>query len=347
MADALGCWEWWLGSLMAGPAEEAARRRSALLCLWCLLTHPSAPEMEYAWYWLDDSGQWIEYGEQHPDHCSATVTSAVLEKEFLADRKGIVLFRAGSQKYALSFEDMAQTNLRYGTHRTVARLPKFLYSECGKDRRQNITLSHFVCPPEWDKSALPDIGFKLVKLSDTSCEYGKIKTLFEKTMKDCCIHQLQRIQNPTLWQVFQWQKEQMKKLNKSKSVDERLLFHGTNPSHVSAICEQNFDWRICGTHGTTYGKGSYFARDASYSHQYCSSQHGHYTMFVAHVLVGDFVQGNHKYLRPPPRPGSKNRLYDSCVDDPTDPSIFVVFEKHQIYPAYIVEYRTGAQCMIL
>ncbi|XP_065514712.1 protein mono-ADP-ribosyltransferase PARP12-like isoform X3 [Caloenas nicobarica] len=286
MADALGCWEWWLGSLMAGPAEEAARRRSALLCLWCLLTHPSAPEMEYAWYWLDDSGQWIEYGEQHPDHCSATVTSAVLEKEFLADRKGIVLFRAGSQKYALSFEDMAQTNLRYGTHRTVARLPKFLYSECGKDRRQNITLSHFVCPPEWDKSALPDIGFKLVKLSDTSCEYGKIKTLFEKTMKDCCIHQLQRIQNPTLWQVFQWQKEQMKKLNKSKSVDERLLFHGTNPSHVSAICEQNFDWRICGTHGTTYGKEQGASPTTSADVELC---------FQTHQCTFEFQVGSQKY----------------------------------------------------
>lgn len=44
----------------------------------------------------------------------------------------------------------------------------------------------------------------MVQLSYTSQEYGKIKRLFEKTMKDYYIHQLQRIQNPTLWQVFQW-----------------------------------------------------------------------------------------------------------------------------------------------
>ncbi|KAM6091630.1 protein mono-ADP-ribosyltransferase PARP12-like isoform 2-T2 [Theristicus caerulescens] len=300
--------------------------------------------MEYTWYWLDDSGQWIEYGQEHPDHCSATVTSADLEKKFLADREGIVLFRAGSQKYELNFEDMVQTNLIYKTQRKVARLPKHLFSQGGQDRSQNMTLSHTVCPPQWDQSALPDIGFKLVQLSYTSQEYGKIKKLFEKTMKDYCILQLQRIQNPALWQVFQWQKEQMKKLNKSKWVDERLLFHGTSLSHVSAICEQNFDWRICGTHGTMYGKGSYFARDASYSHEYCSSHNGRYSMFVAHVLVGDFVQGNPEYLRPPPRASNSNRLYDSCVDDPTDPSIFVIFEKHQIYPAYIVEYSSEAQC---
>ncbi|NXG49216.1 PAR12 polymerase, partial [Psilopogon haemacephalus] len=204
----------------------------------------------------------------------------------------------------------------------------------------------------WDLllSVIPDfwyLKFQLVQLNSDSHEYGKIKGLFEETMKDFYIHKLQRIQNPALWQVFQWQKEQMKKLNKRKCVDERLLFHGTNPSHIPAICEQNFDWRICGTHGTAYGKGSYFARDASYSHEYCSSRSGRYNMFVVHVLVGDFVQGKPEYLRPPPRATNSNRLYDSCVNDLTDPSIFVIFEKHQIYPAYILEYSSDSQCVIL
>ncbi|NXM69577.1 PAR12 polymerase, partial [Serilophus lunatus] len=207
--------------------------------------------------------------------------------------------------------------------------------------------SRSVYPPQWDQSALPDIGFKLIQLSCDSHEYGKIKRLFEKTMKNCCIRQLQRIQNPTLWDLFQWQKEKMRKINKLKGVDERLLFHGTNPSHVSAICEQNFDWRLCGTHGTMYGKGSYFARDASYSHAYCPSHSGRCSMFVAQVLVGDFVKGNSEYCRPPPRASNSNRLYDSCVDDPTDPSIFVIFEKQQIYPAYILEYSMETRCVIL
>ena len=101
------------------------------------------------------------------------------------------------------------------------------------------------------------------------------------------------------------------------------------------------------THGFFWSLGSYFARDASYSHQYCPSSTDDYSMFVAQVLVGDFVQGNPKYLRPPPRGRNSNRLYDSCVDDPTDPSIFVIFEKHQIYPAYILEYSSEAQCTIL
>ncbi|NXF19193.1 PAR12 polymerase, partial [Rhodinocichla rosea] len=207
--------------------------------------------------------------------------------------------------------------------------------------------SHPVYPPQWDQTALPDIGYKLIQLSTDSQEYIKIKRLFEKTMKNYCINQLQRIQNPTLWDIFQWQKAKMKKLHQLKGVNERLLFHGTSPSHVSAICEQNFDWRLCGTHGTMYGKGSYFARDASYSHEYCSSLGGRYCMFVAQVLAGDFVRGNPEYCRPPPRDNNSNRLYDSCVDDPTDPSIFVIFEKQQIYPAYILEYSLETSCVVL
>ncbi|XP_054242952.1 protein mono-ADP-ribosyltransferase PARP12-like [Indicator indicator] len=242
---------------------------------------------------------------------------------------------------------MVQTNLIFETQRKVARRRKAESFYNGRDRSQNITLSCSTYPPEWNKSALPDVGYKLVTLSDDSHEYGKIKGLFEKTMKNHYIHKLQRIQNPALWQVFQWQKEQMKKLNKLKCVEERLLFHGTNPSHIPAICEQNFDWRICGTHGTMYGKGSYFARDASYSHEYCSPHSGRYSMFVAQVLVGDFVKGKPEYLRPPSRASNSNRLYDSCVDDLTDPSIFVVFEKHQIYPAYILEYSNEFPCVIL
>lgn len=51
------------------------------------------------------------------------------------------------------------------------------------------------------------------------------------------------------------QKEQMQKRNGGKMVDERQLFHGTSTGLVDAICQQNFDWRVSGLHGTSYGKG--------------------------------------------------------------------------------------------
>lgn len=47
----------------------------------------------------------------------------------------------------------------------------------------------------------------------------------------------------------------MMKKNEGKTVNQLYLFHGTDKLLVEAICEQNFDWRICGVHGTVYGKG--------------------------------------------------------------------------------------------
>ncbi|CAH2276486.1 poly [ADP-ribose] polymerase 12-like [Pelobates cultripes] len=132
----------------------------------------------------------------------------------------------------------------------------------------------------------------------------------------------------------------MKKANKGTEVNEKRLFHGTDSTFITPICHENFDWRTCGTHGTLYGQGSYFARDASYSHNYSpKNSEGKRTMFVARVLIGDFITGNSTLRRPPSKSGSMTHFYDSCVDDTYQPTIYVVFEKHQIYPEYLIEYK--------
>uniref|UniRef100_A0ACB8FNK2 Uncharacterized protein n=1 Tax=Sphaerodactylus townsendi TaxID=933632 RepID=A0ACB8FNK2_9SAUR len=289
----------------------------------------SIVRIEFLWYWLDGTGHWIEYGKKHSEHCPATVSSSDLEAAFLADQRGIVFFRAGSQLYELNFRDMVQRNLYYRTQRKVCRWPRLVFfggeQTHGKGCLLELSsLPFHLFPSSWDHSALPDIGYK-----NTS---GEIKVVNSK-WKD----KSQSLR----------QKEQMKKKNGGKEVDERLLFHGTSTSHLHEICGQNFDWRICGTHGTLYGKGSYFAKDAIYSHRYCKSDSRFQMMFVARVLVGDYIQGNVAYLRPPHRPDQRNSFYDSCVDILLDPSIFVIFEKHQIYPEYIIEYRQASQCTIM
>ena len=41
----------------------------------------------------------------------------------------------------------------------------------------------------------------------------------------------------------------------TEELREMKLFHGTSSSVVDAICKGNFDWRLCGTHGTVFGQG--------------------------------------------------------------------------------------------
>ncbi|XP_067110956.1 protein mono-ADP-ribosyltransferase PARP12-like isoform X2 [Osmerus mordax] len=297
---------------------------------------------EWLWYWQDESGNWIQYATASAVLRTASITSEDLEQRFQSDDKSDMDFTAGSQSYTLSFKDMMQTNKRFGTRRPVRRRPKFVSLSDAQtiktSKRMPNNQSNFkALPGHWDKAQTPDTGFKKVLLQTSSSEYKEIEQLFISTVRDLRFHKIERIQNRALWEVFQWQRDLMKKSNGGKNPTEKKLFHGTDSKYIDAICHSNFDWRICGTHGTAYGKGSYFARDAKYSHSY-TGQSPVKTMFVSRVLVGDYTRGDSSYLRPPSKDGGDTVFYDSCVDNVTNPSIFVVFEKHQVYPEYLITY---------
>ncbi|XP_071360893.1 protein mono-ADP-ribosyltransferase PARP12 isoform X2 [Trachinotus anak] len=303
---------------------------------------------QWLWYWKDDTGKWLEFGQGDGD-TPASVTSETLENVYLADRDTEIPFGAGKQQYILNFKgkpgtpQMYQENLKYKTKREVRRRPRFVSAHDVKVKLESASSPSSSSstvesvPSHWDKSALPDFGYKLVPLSKSMKDHDMIEMLFKRTLPQSKINSIKRIQNPSLWKVFQWQKDQMKVRNGGTDVNQLYLFHGTDESLIEAICEQNFDWRMCGVHGTAYGKGSYFARDASYSDRYASIKRSqNKIMFVALVLVGEYSRGRSNFVRPPPKDG--RTLYDSCVDSESNPSIYVVFEKQQIYPEYVIDY---------
>ncbi|XP_041852620.1 protein mono-ADP-ribosyltransferase PARP12 isoform X2 [Melanotaenia boesemani] len=300
---------------------------------------------QWVWYWKEDGGKWLEYGQSDDD----SVSSQTLENVYLADRDTEIPFQTGKQQYVLHFKDetgaqkMYQQNIKYKTKREVRRRPRFVSShdvemklKSPSSQGASSSTAESV-PSNWDMKVLPEFGFKRVLLSKPG-DYDMIEMLFKRTMPQSRITSIERIQNPSLWKVFQWQKDQMQMRNGGKLVDQKYLFHGTNESLIDPICEQNFDWRVCGAHGTAYGKGSYFARDASYSDRYSRAGGSlNKIMFVALVLVGEYTKGSSSYVRPPSK-GNSRTFYDSCVDNVSDPSIYVVFEKQQIYPEYLIKY---------
>ena len=62
-------------------------------------------------------------------------------------------------------------------------------------------------------------------------------------------------------------------------------------------------------------------------------------MLLVDVLVGRFVQGKEGMKMCPLVPGSQFARYNSLVNRPADPSIFVVQHSNQAYPAYLITYR--------
>ena len=121
----------------------------------------------------------------------------------------------------------------------------------------------------------------------------------------------------------------------------RRVFHGCPSDVVPKILQQGFNRSFCGANATLYGKGVYFARDASYSTYplYCKPDaQGVQTCFLVRAVIGDWCKAKRDDITPGVRNVAKNILYDSTVDNLQNPSIFVLYHDAQTYPEYIVRF---------
>ena len=86
----------------------------------------------------------------------------------------------------------------------------------------------------------------------------------------------------------------------------------------------------------------YFARDASYSHNYSAPDaNSQRYMYYAQVLTGEYTVGDSSMRAPPPKNPQvdDNVLFDSTVNNVSTPTIFVVYLDSQCYPAYLITYQ--------
>lgn len=92
--------------------------------------------------------------------------------------------------------------------------------------------------------------------------------------------------------------------------------------------------------GVAFGKGVYFARDASMSAGYAQAMpDGKRYMYYTRAAVGQYTVGNSSMVVPPPIGGNSNDSYDSVVNNVTDPTIFVLFYDNQYYPEYLITFN--------
>ena len=93
---------------------------------------------------------------------------------------------------------------------------------------------------------------------------------------------------------------------------------------------------------TAYGKGVYFATEAqkSANDKYSTPDIGGVKrMYLAKVLVGEYATGRSSMIQPPAK--RESVLFNSVVDDTTNPSIFVIFSDAQVYPEYLIHFRSS------
>ncbi|XP_057289919.1 protein mono-ADP-ribosyltransferase PARP12-like isoform X1 [Hydractinia symbiolongicarpus] len=280
---------------------------------------------EWKWYWQMNVEKWEEY--KHNDKCNP------FEKAYIKGDQHCN-FSTNQFKYKLYFQEMTQENQdeRYRTKRNVRRRPVFKEAEL---IRKKLALSAlYRTPSHWPVTFKPG---QRIPLQDAAIS-KKLKDSFGLTMSSFQVITIEEICHSAHFAQFQIKKDEFSK--RLTNVNEMTLYHGTSHTVIDQICVQNFDWRVCGKNATHFGQGSYFSNNASYSHKYSTSDaSGIFYMFVAEVLVGQYAKGVSSMKRPPNLPNSNVELYDSCVNDVNNPIIFVIYERDQCYPRYLLSYR--------
>lgn len=197
-------------------------------------------------------------------------------------------------------------------------------------------------------------GAVLFPVAVSSGEYTEVAQLFRKTAANTIVA-IERVENLEQHKAFAVQKDTILRVLAEALGDAapcpgkmvRRLFHGTS-THAALNSIVNgrtagFSPLLSGSAtGAIYGDGTYFARDARYSRSFsspaASSPNIHSQMLLVDVVVGVSEAGRKGAKVCSVLPGHPYQRYTSLVNTPADPSMFVVQDRTQAYPAYVITF---------
>jgi len=158
----------------------------------------------------------------------------------------------------------------------------------------------------------------------------RIRTSYQ----NACILWIEENINNTLFDAYVTRKYEIEQLRGIPS-EERLLFHGTREDIINIISSEGFDAKFNKT--SAFGKGIYFAEQASYSKNYSNKEINDISyMFLCNVLIGNPRSG---------KPGISidTNKYDSACNDLNQPTIVVSPYNDGSYPRYIIAFHKNSK----
>lgn len=171
-----------------------------------------------------------------------------------------------------------------------------------------------------------------VEMSDP--QYERILQGIRTSYQHACICWIDQLNNPTLEQHYQQQRHHIHTTR--GSVQEMSLYHGTSKESADIIIDEGFDPLV--NKNSAYGKGTYFAKQASYSKNYAppSINDDISFMLICDVLVGTVnLYGSGEPI--------DTQLDDNSVDHLQYPSIYVTPYRYGAIPRYLVAFYRNAK----
>ena len=281
---------------------------------------------------------------------------------FALNRAGVDTLVQKAKVVSAAFGSLVHSMLKNApTQRPTAReVASHLLSDEGDEESKvgvGLSADLLAPPPSWELMDDP-LELRMCELPESSQEYTEAVRRFRATLPpSVVVLSVARVQNLPLWQSFAVKRHAtlMRKRNgrhAAAHLERECLFHGTDEVAAPSICYIGFNRSFNGKNATVYGKGCYFARDASYSYRPTYSRpdaSGVQRMFLARVVVGEPqpAPGRDNQIVPDVIPGS-NLRYDSTVglfgsDTVADASIYVTYHDGQAYPEYLIKFKEVQQ----
>lgn len=138
---------------------------------------------------------------------------------------------------------------------------------------------------------------------------------------------------PVIWKIRQKTLAALHETMINQFGKREDLFHGTGEDAWEAICRRGFDRSYGGKNGTALGRGTYFARDPTTSMAFVQGNNG--VLFYCSCVIGHKVVQGFNDMGPP-TDGSI-----TSVDNPANPSIFVLFKDYQAMPLFAIDFVKG------
>ncbi|NXG87581.1 PAR14 polymerase, partial [Stercorarius parasiticus] len=254
-----------------------------------------------------------------------SLTNMHLESAFMGKQEDISVV-IDKKKYKVNINDKYAVDDQ-GNRTPIVRVDK------SEDQESTVP------PATWDD--MQNQRLKIVELKPETREYRDVQERFMKSCQSLKIEKIERVQNPFLWKTYQIKKHEMDNKNGNTN-NERLLFHGTSKESITLINNHGFNRSYAGMHAASFGNGTYFAVNASYSASDTYSKpdvNGKKYMYLARVLVGEYSLGTKGSITPAPKNASNSiDLFDSSTDNVKHPSMFIIFNDIQAYPEYLITF---------
>ncbi|XP_060683064.1 protein mono-ADP-ribosyltransferase PARP14-like isoform X2 [Hemiscyllium ocellatum] len=250
-----------------------------------------------------------------------------IERAYLDKKKTIVYMKDG-EKYTI---DLASLQEKDSKGNVV-------------DIKRSVLQGVFELPPNW--SYMKNQEVLIVVLQSGTQEYKDVAKTFKKSCGKTIVDivKIERVQNLKLWQSYSVRKQNAERKYPGMTI-EQILYHGTTKEIAQRVNKTGFNRSFCGRNATYYGRGTYFALDASYS---CDNKYsnpdcdGCKCIYQARVITGKLCKGESNMLEPKPVDPQIDSadLCDCAVNDENSPSIFVIFCDDGAYPEYLITFKT-------